>query len=696
MTCAYFFNYFYSVERTRKINEIIGHQKIHARQAAKSFNEIFEKWNSVLYYLSNDNNVILLNNNGEYELERLMSILKDEIKGISRTDKTGKIIFTTPSRPDIIGTDISYQKHMVKILTSHTPVVSDVFDAVQGYKAIVFHYPIYKNGKFDGTIAVLLNFEEITKRILDDIRIGKSGYAWLLSSTGTEIYCPVPGHVGESVFKTADGYQGVINLAHQMLDGKEGVAIYKFYNADKGTPVTNNITYYLPIKIKNTFWSLAISYSEDEITASLVNFRNKLIVIFAFIFFIGIYFSYFGLKAQIVLKESRLRKEVEDILTRERTLLRTLIDNLPSGVFIKDREYRKIIYNRIHEESVHGHLKEAGLNAEVNLLGKTDFEVFSGKDAEKFFADDQKVVESGQTILNQVESGYNPEGKQIWLLVSKVPIRDKDGSIIGMVGISTDITDRKKVEEELTRAKELAEDSDHLKTAFLNNISHEIRTPLNAILGFTGLLNEPGLNETTQKNYIDIIIRSSNQLLMIITDIINIATIEAGQVKVHFSEVDVNSVVHILYEQHKAKALSKKISLDFSTPLSGDKAIVVTDHTKFIEILSNLISNAIKFTDRGHVSYGYELTDSMLNFYVEDTGIGINPDYQKVIFDRFQQAESSISKRYGGTGLGLSISKAYVEVLGGKLWLKSQPGKGSTFYFTLPYCQELTKNQETA
>ncbi len=234
-------------------------------------------------------------------------------------------------------------------------------------------------------------------------------------------------------------------------------------------------------------------------------------------------------------------------------------------------------------------------------------------------------------------------------------------------------------------AKDKAEASDRLKTAFLNNISHEIRTPLNAIIGFAGLLKEPDVSESQVQSYANVIMESSNQLLLIITDIINISTIEAGQVKVNWSEVDINSTINILYEQHRTRAENKNLQIYYSAPLKDKAAVIITDYAKFIEVLSNLISNAVKFTSKGHVRFGYELKDNFLEFYVEDTGIGINPSFNKSIFDRFTQAESAFSQKYGGAGLGLSISKAYVEVLGGSIWFNSVEGEGTTFYFTIPY-----------
>lgn len=682
--CAYLFNYFYQVERKRKIEEILGHQKIHARQAAQSFTGLFDKWNSVLYHMANDENIITLSKAGRTQMAQLMGLLRNEIQGVTRTDSTGKIIFTVPDTSSI-GTDISYQKHVKKILADNKPSVSEVFTTVQGFPAVVIHYPVFKNHQFAGTIALLLDFEKVARGILDEIRIGKTGTAWMVSKEGVELYCQVTSHIGKSIKETSVDCPSYLPMIVSMLAGNEGTSLGYYDKKGRTYKGKRKIVYYVPVYFGNTHWSLAISYSEDEVTATLADFRNKLALVFLFVFGGGVVLSYYGVKALGILKESALRQKAEADLLKERALLRTLIDNLPSGVFIKDKNYRKVIVNSIHANSLKGHLMSIGKDPETNIIGTTDFDVFPKEDAEKFYADDSKVMEQGISIINKVEEGLGPDGEKIWLLISKVPIKDQDGEITGMVGITTDITSRKKAEEEIIIAKEKAEESDNLKTAFLNNISHEIRTPLNAIIGFAGLLKEPDVSESQVQNYANVIMESSNQLLLIITDIINISTIEAGQVKVNWSEVDINSTINILYEQHRTRAENKKLQFFYTAPLKDKAAVIITDYTKFIEVLSNLISNAVKFTSKGHVRFGYELKDNFLEFYVEDTGIGINSSFSKSIFDRFTQAESAFSQKYGGAGLGLSISKAYVEVLGGSIWFNSVEGEGTTFYFTIPY-----------
>ncbi len=259
-----------------------------------------------------------------------------------------------------------------------------------------------------------------------------------------------------------------------------------------------------------------------------------------------------------------------------------------------------------------------------------------------------------------------------------------------MLEIFQDITDRKENERELIKAKEKAEESDRLKTAFLNNISHEIRTPMNAIVGFSALLGEPGIDAQSQQTYIETIEQSSNHLLSIITDIIDISNIEANIIKITKSAINVNFTLNSIYNQFLLKTGEKEIKLCSESRLSDSEALVITDKTKLTQILTNLVSNAIKFTDEeGAVKQSCRIVDNFLEFSVSDSGIGIPGEHHYRIFERFYKVKDSISKLYEGTGLGLAISKAYVDLLGGKIWLSSEPGKGTTFTFTIPYERQI-------
>jgi signal transduction histidine kinase len=263
------------------------------------------------------------------------------------------------------------------------------------------------------------------------------------------------------------------------------------------------------------------------------------------------------------------------------------------------------------------------------------------------------------------------------------------GKSVGRVWSFRDITESKRAEAELIAAKEKAEENDRLKTAFLHNVSHEIRTPMNAIIGFSALLNEPDTTEAERNQFIDIIFQSGGQLLSIINDIVDIANIESGQAKLNTREMDLNSSMRSLNEQFSYKEQVDIISINLKTGLPDEEATIITDSTKLIQVLSNLINNATKFTKEGRIDFGYILKDRLLEFFVKDTGIGIPPDLHDKIFERFYQVDNLISRKFGGTGLGLSICKAYVELLGGKIWVKSRPGEGTTFKFTIPYIRQV-------
>jgi PAS domain S-box-containing protein len=266
---------------------------------------------------------------------------------------------------------------------------------------------------------------------------------------------------------------------------------------------------------------------------------------------------------------------------------------------------------------------------------------------------------------------------------------DYDSSDVRQLSLLMDsvwkISERISLIKDLTIAKEKAEESDRLKSAFLANMSHEIRTPMNGILGFAELLKEPGLSGEEHQDYIRIIEKSGAYMLSIINDIVDISKIEAGLMKTVIKESNVNEQIEYTYNFFKPEVEAKGIELICKNSLPAKEAIIKTDREKVQAILTNLVKNAIKYTNDGTIEFGYCKKDDYLEFYVKDTGIGIAKGRQEAIFERFIQAEIEDIRTRQGSGLGLAISKSYIEMLGGKIWLKSEEGTGSTFYFTLPY-----------
>jgi PAS domain S-box-containing protein len=291
--------------------------------------------------------------------------------------------------------------------------------------------------------------------------------------------------------------------------------------------------------------------------------------------------------------------------------------------------------------------------------------------------------------------------KYIELAGTNIEINGKEIS----QGIFKDITLRKQKEQELNLAKLKAEESDRLKSAFLANMSHEIRTPMNGILGFAEILQEHDLTGEQQQEYIRIIEKSGKRMLNIINDIVSISKIESGVMEVSYRESNINHQLEYIYDFFKPEVDAKGIKISYNTLLPPNEATIKVDKEKLYAILTNLVKNAIKYTNEGSIEFGYnlksinevgELIETVeLEFYVKDSGIGIPKDRQEAIFERFIQADIADKQAYQGAGLGLSISKAYVEMLGGKIWVESEEGIGSTFYFTLPYNAKTEENTES-
>jgi len=278
-----------------------------------------------------------------------------------------------------------------------------------------------------------------------------------------------------------------------------------------------------------------------------------------------------------------------------------------------------------------------------------------------------------------------PGGVKKWILDTSVPLHDEEtGRIIGSQGVLYNDSHRMKILDSVIETRVRADETDRLKAAFLHNISHEIRTPLNAIVGFSTLLTEYLDSPEKRREYLDVISRSSDHLLEIIDDIVEISKIEAKSVKITRERVDLDQVLWKIYEQLRHMASEKGIVLNYVVMPESSSPEVYTDGYKLMQVLKNLVSNGLKFTCEGRVEYGYGRKGGMIEFYVSDTGIGIPSGQQSFIFSRFYQGDCSEKRNFGGTGLGLSISKAYIELLGGDIWFTSRPGEGSVFRFTIP------------
>jgi PAS domain S-box-containing protein len=366
-------------------------------------------------------------------------------------------------------------------------------------------------------------------------------------------------------------------------------------------------------------------------------------------------------------------KQAMRLAEQSEALLKTVVDLLPQRVFWKDREGRFLGANRNFKS-------DAGFE---DIVGKTDQEV-PWVGAQPDGSQDRHVMEHRQPVLNLVNQLNHREHTE-WRTTSKVPLIDARGDVWGVLGTYQDITSFKVAEAELIKARNAAEDASKAKSEFLATMSHEIRTPMNGVIGFTDLLLQTPL--TADQQAMASTIRDSGQALMtIINDILDFSRIEAGRISVELSRVDARQIVRDVLALLRPRTVEKQLELDLQWP-SGVSALVLGDAGRVRQVLVNLASNAIKFTETGRVIIRASDADGMLRLEVEDTGIGITSEQLPRLFAKFTQADSSTTRKYGGTGLGLAISKQLVELMGGQIGAHSQPGAGSTFWFTLPFAQ---------
>lgn len=324
----------------------------------------------------------------------------------------------------------------------------------------------------------------------------------------------------------------------------------------------------------------------------------------------------------------------------------------------------------------------------------------------------KKVQDEWDSSANKAMQENSNIPKQIWSIICKDGSKKTvEFSFVNLGDLNilsmNDITELKEKEEELKAAKEKAEESDLLKSAFLANMSHEIRTPMNGLVGFVDLLLQDDLSEEKKKFYRNIIQDSCQRLLNIINDILDISKIETKQFSVHLEEINLNDFMLETYSLFLNQAKNKNIPLNLKKGLDDHNSFIITDSQKLKQILNNLLSNAIKFTHSGEIVLEYKLNGQLLEFYVQDTGIGISSEYIQYVFERFIQADTTHERKYGGTGLGLSIAKGFTEILGGTISCHSILNEGSTFKFTLPYkpgdkntdetiLEELTKSKDNS
>lgn len=791
--------------KERTIKDFNNEQIMLAKTAAQGISSFFNDFQANLVFMSQLKNISRFSEETKPVMAKFYEIHKGVIAAISRIDSFGVLQYTYPNDPSAIGKNISEQEHVQEVLATHQPIISDVFMAVQGYLAVAIHVPVFENGIFNGSLAILIPVDALGKKYLGEIKVRGEGNIWLLSENGIELYCTLDKHAGRPFIENEhQGFDATVLLekikqsANQSTDSDNlNVDIIETNQFNRQFIAFHNAP------LGNTYWTILIRNNEKDINLALAKLRNRLMLVFLLLFATIAYYIYSVTKYRIAQKDEKKRKETEITLRESEARFRTIFDespigiefynakgvlinsnkaslkmfgiektddvkhfNLFDGMSLDDVKRKKLQNGEIltyqsvfdfdnvnalglyktsrngtaifdyvitplfnHDDNfVKGFLLQVtditdrkraeeeitmlahslkSVNECVSITDMNDNIVFVnesfcntyGYTKEELIGKHLEILRSpnnppGLTdniLPSTIHSEWKGEllnirkdGTEFPIYLSTTTIKDKEGNPIGLIGVASDITERKQKEVELISAMEKAEESDRLKSAFLANMSHEIRTPMNGILGFTELLSDTHFSGEEKKEFIDIIRKSGQRMLNTVNDLIDIAKIETGQMPVIYAEIDIVEQVTNLYRFFQHEAEEKGIAFLLNNNVSPQYAVINTDLAKLDSIFTNLIKNAIKYTHKGSVEIGCWMNENSFEFYVRDTGIGVPKHRQQAIFNRFEQADIGDTRAFQGSGLGLAITKAYAEMLGGKITLESEEGRGSTFYFTLP------------
>ncbi len=440
--CVYMLHLTYEDAKNKAITELNSRQMILAKHAKNQIEFYFNSMAQFLDQLAASDHIVTFDDKGRQEMDVALTIRPEGIKAITRVNERGKIIYTTPVNDSLIGRDISGQKHVTKILKTQSPVASDVFNAVQGYQAIAVHVPVFKGKDFKGTLAVLIDFLSISRRSLQSIRIGETGYAWMTSREGIELFCPVPGHTGNSIFETCKNFPTILAMAENMLQGRQGITTYQYDKIREHQSETiKKHAVYLPIKIVDSFWTIVVASSENEVLATLVGFKNKLIIIMGLLLLCSSFFSYFSMKAWGIVREETERKKAEKALLKSEERFRSLVESMNEWVWEVDPEgtYQ---YASPQVFDLLGYKP-------AEILGKTFSDFIIPEDKDRVAREVNSIIANPRPFENLEKRYFHKKGHIVFLEASGVPIIDEEGNLTGFKGINRNITERKKAEREV-------------------------------------------------------------------------------------------------------------------------------------------------------------------------------------------------------------------------------------------------------
>ncbi|MFH1135368.1 MAG: PAS domain S-box protein [Pseudomonadota bacterium] len=442
LVCLYLFYTAFIQAQANSIGELNARQRLHARQAAMGIELTFNHWIQELKYLARNDFLIDLNDQGVKFMNLYYDAHEEEIKGMVRVGPDGGVSAIAPNDEGMIGKNISSYPHFQKAKRTGEPAVSEVITSPRGFSTVTIHVPVMKNGRFDGVLAVALDFQKIAEKHLREIKIGETGYAWMISREGVELYCPVPGHIGRTVQENCRDFPSILKMADEMIAGKRGETTYtfNFIRGEEQQAVTKHAVF-MPAKIGDTFWSIVVAASEKELLENLTDFRNKLILILVVVMSGGLLIAYFGAKSWGILREEKKRRLAEETLRESEARFRGAFECSSVGKSLTAPDGRLQRVNRAFA---------AMLGYSVDEMHELDFAALTHPDDLAESWECIRALLSGERDAYRFEKRYIHKNKEIvWADVSSTLLRNEQGAPLQFITHIIDITRRKKVEAEL-------------------------------------------------------------------------------------------------------------------------------------------------------------------------------------------------------------------------------------------------------
>jgi PAS domain S-box-containing protein len=672
--------------RQQAIQELNSRQMVHARQAAQGIQNHMDYIVSTLDLLGRLPPIIAMDQDGKRIMSEYQTLHADEVKGITRVDASGRIIYTVPRAGDAIGRDISYQEHVREILRTHQVVISDVFMAVQGFRTIAVHVPVARKGEFDGTLAFLLSFDTIAQRHIENIRIGKSGYAWVISQKGFEISCPLPGHVGRSVFDTCRDYPEVIVMAHEMLKGREGVTTYHYdQNLEAKPKSVLKHAVYRPIRIGNTFWSIVIATPEKEVLIAMSGFRSKFLLITLALLVFSTIFTYLLVRSQIIIREQKKREPIVKALQESEESFRRIFDESSDPILL--------LQGDAFSECNQAALTLLGNIPRASLIHSTPADISPPRQPDG--------SPSGESAAARIRAAFKTghqrfewvflkaDGTELFVDVSLTPIVIRGETMLHVAW--RDITERKRAEEEQERLRAQLMHAHKMESVgrLAGGVAHDFNNILQTILGYAEMALLKVSPADPLRPILQEILKAGNRSADLTRQLLAFARKQVVNPRV----LDLNDIIPGMLKMLQ-RLIGEQIDLAW---MPGQELWNLRmDPSQVDQILANLVVNArdaIDGTGRVTIETGNRVVDrdycadhvecapgEYVTLTVSDTGCGISLENISNIFEPFYT-----TKGIGqGTGLGLATVYGIVKQNEGFITVRSAPALGTTFTIHLP------------